>query len=270
MAEHQGWDRFVEAGRDRYRGSVAQDLVQGLHAVDFGDRIIIFGAAMLLSVLPLIILLSAFANRRVDDNIADHLGLNRQGERIVEGLFKATNVSFSFGVLLSLLLSIAGTIAVARSVQVIYEQVFALTNIRGRRNLLRCAVWAVSVAALLIVDATVGRTLRDGPAGPVVLGLVDFAGLTLFFAWTIHFLLGGREPWRRIVPAAVTTALFWLGLGVFASLYFSSTIVSDSHLYGTIGVVFSLMTWFIAIGAVITLGALVGVVWVRRRPTPTR
>jgi hypothetical protein len=52
---------------------------------------------------------------------------------------------------------------------------------------------------------------------------------------------------------------------VFASFYFSSTIVFDSRLYGAIGVVFSLVTWFIAIGAVITLGAVVGVVWDNRK-----
>ena len=52
-----------------------------------------------------------------------------------------------------------------------------------------------------------------------------------------------------------------MGLGVFASDYFSSTVVSDSHLYGSIGVVFTLVTWFIAIGAVLALGAVAGVVW---------
>ncbi len=52
-----------------------------------------------------------------------------------------------------------------------------------------------------------------------------------------------------------------MGLGVFASDYFSSTVVSESHLYGSIGVVFTLVTWFIAIGAVLALGAVSGVVW---------
>ncbi len=63
----------------------------------------------------------------------------------------------------------------------------------------------------------------------------------------------------------MTTAVFWMGLGVFASFYLSSTLVSDSRLYGKIGVVFTLVTWFIAIGAVITLGAVAGVVWQKRR-----
>jgi uncharacterized BrkB/YihY/UPF0761 family membrane protein len=45
------------------------------------------------------------------------------------------------------------------------------------------------------------------------------------------------------------------------SVYFSSSVISDSRLYGTIGVVFSLMIWSIAIGAVIVLGAVAGATW---------
>ena len=77
--------------------------------------------------------------------------------------------------------------------------------------------------------------------------------------------LAGGEAWRRLWTAALTTSLMWIGLGVFASFYFSSTIVSDSKTYGAIGVVFTLVTWFIAMGAVLTLGAVVGVLWERRR-----
>ena len=52
-----------------------------------------------------------------------------------------------------------------------------------------------------------------------------------------------------------------LVLGVFASFYLSSTIISNSRLYGTIGVVFDLLTWFFAIGGVLMLGAVGGVSW---------
>ena len=103
----------------------------------------------------------------------------------------------------------------------------------------------------------------------MILGLVDFVLLTLFFAWSIHFLLAGKESWTRVGPSAVATAIFWVGLGVFASFYLSSTLVSDSRLYGKIGVVFTLVMWFIAIGALITLGAVAGVVWQRRRSRRT-
>src|SRR3974377_1211955 len=108
----------------RYAGSFVQELISGLGDVDFGDRIIIFGASLLLSVLPLIIVLSAYASHRIQDDIAQHLGLSQQGAKIVEGLFHASVSSFNVAILIGLLLSFAGTIAVARSVQVIYERAF--------------------------------------------------------------------------------------------------------------------------------------------------
>jgi len=72
-------------------------------------------------------------------------------------------------------------------------------------------------------------------------------------------------PWRRLLRAAVVTALLRFGLGLVSSVYFSSAIISDSRLYGTIGVVFTLLTWLIAIGAVIVLGAVAGATWDQRK-----
>jgi membrane protein len=262
---------LAQTWRDWYDGSFAQDFVKGLGAVDFGDRIIIFGACLLLSVLPLIIVLSALAGHRIEDDIAQHLGLNRQGDRVVESLFHASVSSFDLAIFVSLVLSFAGTVAVARSVEVIYERAFAYPPLRQRQGLLRCVVWVLLVSGVVIADGAIGKALRDGPAGPLVMGVVELVGFMLFFWWSIHYLLGGRESWLGVFPAAVATAVFWVGLGLFAAFYFSSTIVSDSKTYGPIGAIFTLVTWFIAMGAVITLGAVVGAVWHRRRSgTPDR
>jgi membrane protein len=251
--------------RARYQGSLAEDFVKSLGKVEFGNWIILFGASFLLSVLPLIILLSALANSRVDDNIDTRLGLSPQGAHIVDGLVKSSHAGWNFGVVVALVLSLAGTIAVARSVQRLYQQVFDHPDARGWSNVLRCFVWALAVAAEVIVDALISRPLRDLPAGRVFLGLGNLVIVLALFWWGLHFLLHGQEPWRRLFPAALATGVFWVGLGAFASVYFSSTVVSDSRLYGAIGVVFTLITWFIAMGAVITLGAVVGHTFVTRR-----
>jgi membrane protein len=99
-------------------------------------------------------------------------------------------------------------------------------------------------------------------------GLVLYAGLTAFFWWTMRFLLAGRVSWRLLLRPALLTALLWIGLELFSAVYFSAAIISDSNLYGTIGVVFSLMIWFIAIGAVIVLGAVAGAAWNSRKAVP--
>jgi membrane protein len=94
---------------------------------------------------------------------------------------------------------------------------------------------------------------------------VTYAGTAAFFWWTMYFLLARRVPGRRLVHAALFTALLWIGLELFSAVYFSESIISDSRLYGTIGVMFSLLTWFIAIGAVIVFGAAGGATWDQRK-----
>lgn len=71
-------------------------------------------------------------------------------------------------------------------------------------------------------------------------------------------------PWRLVIEPALATAVLWTVLALFSSLYFSSVLIDDSRLYGTIGVAFTLLTWFILIGVVIMLGAAFGAVWQRR------
>jgi membrane protein len=260
--------------RARFEASALGDLARALGAVDFGNRILLFGANMLLSVLPLIVLLSAIASHRVDVDLSRHLGLSQRGAAIVAGLFRKAPLAFSIGVLLSLVLSAAGTLGVARSVQTTYESAFATTRASGWRNLLRCVVWAAVTGGLLIADGAVSHPL-DRAADPVVVGIVDFIVLAVFFAWSARFLLRNEATWWTAGLVGVSTALCWMGLGVFAALYFSSSLVSDSGTYGTIGVVFTLLAWFIAMGAVIALGAVLGAVAVERRgrdaatPTPS-
>jgi membrane protein len=86
-----------------------------------------------------------------------------------------------------------------------------------------------------------------------------------FFWWTMDFLLAGRVPWSKLLPSAIVTGIFYGGLGVFSRFYFSGTIISDSKTYGTIGAILGIMTWLIAIGAVIILGAVAGAVWEERK-----
>jgi membrane protein len=75
------------------------------------------------------------------------------------------------------------------------------------------------------------------------------------------FLLGGRASWRRLYPCAVATGAFWLGMLAVFSVIFSGMVISYDQKYGPIGVVFGLMSFFIAVGVVIILGAAVGLMW---------
>jgi membrane protein len=247
------------AARGRFDGSYAQMFFRRLGALDFVNTSILFGAALLTSVLPFVILLSSLANHRIDTDLSRHIGLNRQGALIVSQLFTSPSDHSAAAIVTALILATAGTMAVAGSLQVIYERVFGQHH-RGWKDIHRFATWVVVLFGVLVAESVINKPVHAA-AGPVGQGLVTFAGVTAFFAWTMHLLLAGRVGARRLLRPAILTALLWMGLELFSTAYFSPTIISDSRLYGTIGVVFSLIIWFIAIGAVIVLGAVAGETW---------
>jgi membrane protein len=252
------------AARDWYEGSLAQRFVLELKALDFSNQVMLFGAGLLVSLLPFLILLSAFASSRIDDDIALRLGLDRRASGIVTHLFTSSPASLNVATATSLVFVTVGTLAVAGSLQQIYEKVFHQDH-RGLRELYRLLIWIIVLCIAVVFETVAGRPVRNASAGVGLVELVTFAIMTPFFWWTMHFLLAGRVPWRRLLPSAIATGVFFAGLGVFSKFYFSGTIISDSKTYGTIGAVFGILTWFVAIAAVLILGAVAGVIWQDRR-----
>ena len=210
----------------------------------------------------------AFASQRVDDDISLRMGLDRRAAGIVDHLFTSAPASLNAATVTSLVFVTAGLLAVASSLQQIYEKVFHQAH-RGLRDLFRLLAWIV-VSCLAVAFDSVAERPVSSAAGGWLAPLVTVAIMTPFVWWTMHFLLAGRVPWRRLLPSAIITGVFFGGLGVFSKFYFSETIVSDSKTYGTVGAIFGILTWFIAIGAVIILGAVAGVVWEDRRNCRSR
>jgi membrane protein len=248
--------------RDRYEGSLARSFLARLKALDFADQAMLFGAGLLASLLPLVILLSAFASQRVNDDIALRLGLDGRAAAIVDGLFTSAPATLTVATATSLVFLIAGLLAVAGSLQQIYEKVFGQDH-QGFRSWHRLLIWTVTLGLAIGVESLAGRPVSKAGVGWLA-PLVTVAIMTPFFWWTMRFLLAGQVRWRALLPAAVITGACYGGLGIFSRFYFSDTIITDSQTYGTIGAIFGIMTWFIAVGAVIILGAVAGAAWNER------
>jgi len=255
---------LLASARDRYEGSLAQCFLVRLKALDFASQAMLFGAGLLVSLLPFVILLSAFASQRVDDDISLRLGLDRRAAGIMDHLFTAAPATLNAATGTSLVFLIAGMLAVASSLQQIYEKVFRQGG-RGVRDAYRLVTWIAVLGVAVVAEGLAERPVSGVTGGGWLAPLVTVAIMTPFFWWTMHFLLAGRVRWRALLPSAIITGIFYGGLGVFSKFYFSETIISDSKTYGTIGAIFGIMTWFIAIGAVIILGAVAGAVWEDRR-----
>jgi membrane protein len=233
-----------------------------LNSMDFINKGMLFAAILLLCFFPFIIVANALAGQSAVTGLVRHLGLNQEAAKDVSGLFTSSSSTSSAITGTAWLFFILGGIAAATAVQDLYERSFDL-EARGLKDFVRRLVWlAVTVGASAL--AAVAGPWFHSWGGPVVLAVVGLGNLTLYWWFTIWFLLAGRESWRATFPSAVATALFWIGMEVVFSFFFSSTVISDDKKYGPIGVVFALMSWLIAIGVVIILGAIVGVVWRER------
>jgi membrane protein len=269
MSRRNGEDgRTTAAVRRRYEGSWLQDLIARLGAVEFGNSIILFGAALLLSVLPLIILLSSVADERIDDDVSRHIGLDSRGAHIIEHLFRRSPSHEASAIILGIIIGFAGSVTVAGSLQLIYERAFGQTH-RGWRDVPRFMVWVLVLFGVLIAEGSYDGPLRSA-VGAIGRDLVSLAVVTAFLWWSMHFLLAGRVRWRDLARPAIASGVLWVVFALVSSIYFSSALITENKLYGTIGVVFILTTWFIAIGAVVVLGAVCGAVWQNRHERSAR
>src|SRR5205814_8597078 len=107
--------RQLAAARARYERSWIRDLLAQLKVLELANWTTIFGAELLWSVLPLLILLSSLANERVDDALSRHLGLQAQGVHVVRALFRSSPTFAVEPILTGVLFTLAGTIAVVGS-----------------------------------------------------------------------------------------------------------------------------------------------------------
>ncbi len=248
--------------KQRYSGSSAEHLWNRLNAMDFINKGMLFAAILLLCFFPFLIIINALAGRSAVTGLTRHLGLNQQAALDVSHLFASSTSTSSAVTGTAYVFFVLGGIAAATAVQDLYERAFDL-EARGMKDILRRILWLGVVVGGAFVAGWAGPWLSKS-GGPVLLGLIGLVVLTLFWWFTMWFLLARRISWPDLLPSAIATGIFWIGMEVVFSFIFSNIVISDDKKYGSIGVVFALMSWLIAIGVVIILGAVAGVVWRER------
>ena len=202
--------RLVKAALGRCQGSAAQDFLRQRRSVGFANSIVLFGASLLPSVLPFIILLSSLATHRIDTDLSRHTGLSQEGARVVSQLFRSSPAHSAAPIVTALVVAAAGTMAVAGSPQVIYERVFGQQH-RGWRDVLRFLTWVAVLFGVLVTESVISNPVHAA-GGPVAQGRVSYAGTAAFFWWTMHFLLAGRvvagpgRDRRRLPPRRAVRA----------------------------------------------------------------
>jgi membrane protein len=250
-----------EAAKEKYSGSAPEDLWHRLDTLDFMNQAMILTGTLLLCVFPFLLVTAGLAGVSAASSLSRRLGLNQQAAADLGHLFTSAGATSATvtGIVFALLILFG--LAGVSVIQELYLQIFGLDP-RGARDLPRKLIMLGLVVGWLFLGALVGPSVRA--AGPVAFGIVVLVGFTGFWWFTMRFLLAGRIPSRRLFPSAVATGLCWLGMVAVFSATFSGMVISSYDRYGPIGIVFDIMSYLLAIGVVIILGAMVGIVWHER------
>ncbi|MGW3725191.1 ribonuclease BN [Streptomyces sp. NPDC000851] len=253
------------AAAQRLRTGEAGRLWSQLTAVDFFGHSFQLAALALLCFFPFLIVVTAAAGRDAAAVVANWLGLNKQAAQAVASLFVPGHGPATLTVPSAFLL-VLGAVAVAGVLQSWYQMVFSVP-VRGWRDIAARLYWLATLLAYAAAQAAIGRAV----GGPLLQSLCGLVVATFFWWWSMHVLLAGAVRWRTLFPSALATGVCWAGLGVFSAFYFSAAIVANEQRYGPIGVVMIILSWLVAVGVVIHLGAVLGRRYLehRSRPAPT-
>ena len=255
--------RAAQWGKKKYAGSLAEDVWRRLDTMDFINRGMVFAATLLLCLFPFLIVVSALAGRPAAQSLTRYTGLNSQAAADIGHLFASPAATTSAVVgTASMVVFVFGGIAAAAALQEIYEQAFDLPH-RRIKDLPHRLAWLAALIGASLLTGLAGPGLRH-VGGPALLAVAGLVWATGFWWLTMRILLAGRISWRALFPAACATGVLYVAMQTVFSLVFSAMVISDEHTYGPIGTIFALLSYLIAIGVVVILGAVAGRAWHER------
>ncbi|HEY8546434.1 MAG TPA: YihY/virulence factor BrkB family protein [Acidimicrobiales bacterium] len=222
-----------------------------VNAVGGGAYSSALALAGLLSLFPLLLVgiavVGFFSAGDVDlaGDTVERLGLEGQAaDTLLDGFAAAERTRGAVTVIGFVGLLWSG-LAVVDTTSAMINTVWQVTG-RGLVGKLHQLAW-VAGAGTLFLASTAALSLVSvlpGPAAvpPILLGAVVDGLLVL---WTFRTLANVGVPWRAHVPGAVVAAIGFGALKLAAGFYVPRLVTSSSALYGSIGVVFALLAWFV-------------------------
>jgi len=252
--------------RDRLDATAAGHVRRRAGQFEMMNRAMVLAGLSLMLLIPALVALAAVLPLGNEHGLAAswarRMGLSREAARAVRQLFAAT-AARGTTTFLSALVTVAFAYSWPAEMQRGYQRIWNLGS-RGVRDAWRPVAWLGSFFVVVAAVASTGSVV-GGLGGAALVALVGSPEVDAWTGWTQHLVLGGRTPYRLLVPGAVATTVGLAGLSMFMSVYLSPAITQNYDKYGPIGVVFALLSWLIGFNAVMLGGPLAGHVWLNRR-----
>lgn len=132
---------------------------------------------------------------------------------------------------------------------------------KGLKDKLRAFLWLIGASVIFASSFALSAALNFLPGFLAPVSILVGLGVNIaLFTWTFTEL--GRLPigWRAFLPGAVLCAVGFEVLKVVGSVYVPKLVADSSALYGSLGIVFALLTWLALFGRLLVYGSVVNVV----------
>ncbi|MFE6071252.1 ribonuclease BN [Streptomyces sp. NPDC056525] len=233
--------------------------------MDAGARL---AAQTFLAALPLLIVVAAFAPQGVKDVLTDSVqalfGGDAPVDEIEETLTAQGATKDAYGAVGVVVMLISAT-AVSRALQQVCERCWDLPRTGARLTAWRWLVWLAGWIAVVLFQAP----LCHGFGGGTWLGaLLSLATAVALWWWTQHLLLGGRIGWAPLLPGGVLAGFGMVTYVYVSGVFMPMAMERSLAQFGSLGYVFTLLSWLLAGCSVVVAGIALGQVTAVSGPFP--
>jgi membrane protein len=245
----------------RARGWFIARVVRRFVAVSGYDRALALATQAFVALVPMIFVVAAFlpdANRAAAQSwLVDRFRLSGDASSAVQELVQRPPAQWESTTVLGAVLLVVSVVGFTRSLQRTYLAAWQMPplGIRGfGYGVLAATVLVAEVTALLLV----APLLAEVPGAVLVTALVRIVPSILVWWPVQRLLVGGHLGWRALLPGAVVAGVGQAVVMAAAGLYVPDQVASQSARFGLIGVAFVLVSWLVALGLLLVLGAVLG------------
>ncbi|WP_377267220.1 YhjD/YihY/BrkB family envelope integrity protein [Peterkaempfera sp. SMS 1(5)a] len=241
------------------------DQLLRVNLLDNGTRI---AAQVFLCAVPALFVFSAFAPASVRNELTaslrTELGIGGRPISQVQQVLQASDndTREAFGAVGTVVTLLSAT-ACSRALQRVCERAWRLPRSGFRVSAWRWLVWLLVWLVVLVGQGSLRNAFGIGPV--LGLPLAALVSVALWW-WTQHLLLGGRVPWRPLLPGALLCTASVLLLSWAARLYMPRALDRSLLQFGPYGAVFTTLSWLIVLGAAVTGSIALGYVLATEEP----